>query len=32
MFLADDDAWARIIATQAKVVDDLGCRTFLETE
>jgi len=32
MFLADDDAWARIIATQAKVVDELGCRTFLETE
>jgi ferredoxin len=32
MFLADDDNWARIIAQQARIVDELGCHTFIETE
>jgi ferredoxin len=32
MFLADDDAWGRIIATQSKSIDELGCHTFIETE
>jgi len=32
MFLADDDNWARIIAQQARIIDDLGCHTFIETE
>ncbi len=32
MFLADDDNWARIIAQQARIIDELGCHTFIETE
>jgi heterodisulfide reductase subunit C len=32
MFLADDDAWEHITRTSAKQADDLGCKTFLNTE
>jgi len=32
MFLADDEAWEHITRTSAKQADDLGCKTFLNTE
>jgi len=32
MFLADDEAWEQITRTSAKQADDLGCKTFLNTE
>ena len=32
MFLADDQAWEHITRTSAKQADDLGCKTFLNTE
>ena len=32
MFLADDQAWEHITRTTAKQADDLGCKTFLNTE
>ena len=32
MFLADDDAWEHITRTSTKQADDLGCKTFLNTE
>ncbi len=32
MFLADNDAWERIVRTTAKQADDLGCKIFLNTE
>ena len=32
LFLADDDAWKQITSTTAKQADDLGCKTYLNTE
>ena len=32
MFLADNDAWEQIVRVQAKQTDDLGCKTYLNTE
>jgi hypothetical protein len=32
MFLADDEAWERIVRIKAKAVDDLGCRYWVNTE
>ena len=32
MFLSDDEAWEHITRTTAKQADDLGCKTFLNTE
>jgi len=32
MFLADDEAWKHITRTSTKQADDLGCKTFLNTE
>ena len=32
MFLADDEAWEQITRTSAKQADNLGCKTFLNTE
>jgi ferredoxin len=32
MFLADDQAWEHITRITAKQADDLGCKTFLNTE
>jgi ferredoxin len=32
MFLADTEAWERIVRTKAKAVDDLGCKYWLNTE
>jgi ferredoxin len=32
MFLADDQAWEHITRTTARQADDLGCKTFLNTE
>ena len=32
MFLADDECWEHVTRTTAKQADDLGCRTFLNTE
>ena len=32
MFLADDQSWEHITRTTAKQADDLGCKTFLNTE
>ena len=32
MFLADDKCWEHVTRTTAKQADDLGCRTFLNTE
>ena len=32
MFLADDEAWEHITRTSTKQADDLGCKTFLNTE
>jgi ferredoxin len=32
MFLADDDAWERIIRTKVAAVEELGCKVWLNTE
>ena len=32
MFLADNDAWEQIVRVQAKQTDELGCKTYLNTE
>jgi len=32
MFLADDEAWEKIVRTKAKAVEDLGCKVWLNTE
>ena len=32
MFLADDDAWEKIVRTKVKAVEDLGCKVWLNTE
>lgn len=32
MFLADDDAWERVIRTTVGQADKLGCKTYLNTE
>ena len=32
MFLADNDAWKQIVQTTARQADDLGCKTYLNTE
>jgi ferredoxin len=32
MFLADDEAWEKQVRGKAKVVDDLGCKYWLNTE
>jgi len=32
MFLADNDAWKQIVQTTARQTDDLGCKTYLNTE
>jgi hypothetical protein len=32
MFLAEDKDWEHLTRTSAKQADDLGCRTFLNTE
>jgi hypothetical protein len=32
MFLADDDAWEKVVRIKAKAVDDLGCKVWLNTE
>jgi len=32
MFLADSDAWENIVRNKAKVVDELGCKYWLNTE
>jgi hypothetical protein len=32
MFLADDEAWERIVRIKAKAVDDLGCKYWVNTE
>ena len=32
MFMADDEAWEKIVRTKAKAVDDLGCKVWLNTE
>ncbi len=32
MFLADNDAWKHIVQTTSKQADDLGCKTYLNTE
>ncbi len=32
MFLADNDAWKHIVQTTANQADELGCKTYLNTE
>ena len=32
MFLADDDAWEKVVRTKVKAVEDLGCKVWLNTE
>ena len=32
MFLADDDSWKKLTTTMAKQTDELGCKTYLNTE
>ena len=32
MFLADDDAWEKVVRLKAKTVDDLDCKVWLNTE
>ena len=32
MFLADDDCWEHVTRTSAKQADELGVKTFLNTE
>jgi ferredoxin len=32
MFMADNEAWEKIVRTKAKAVDDLGCKVWLNTE
>jgi Fe-S oxidoreductase len=32
MFLADDDAWEKIVRAQADHIDKLGCKVFVNTE
>jgi len=32
MFLSDDDGWKHIVSTSIKHAEDLGCKTYLNTE
>jgi hypothetical protein len=32
MFLADDEAWEKIVRQKAQAVDELGCKVWLNTE
>lgn len=32
MFLADDPSWESIVRAQSKKIDELGCKTFINTE
>lgn len=32
MFLADDESWEHIVRAQSKKIDELGCKTFINTE
>ncbi|MBF0413983.1 MAG: (Fe-S)-binding protein [Desulfamplus sp.] len=32
MFLADDKSWGDIVRSQSKKIDELGCKTFINTE
>ncbi|MBF0230208.1 MAG: (Fe-S)-binding protein [Desulfamplus sp.] len=32
MFLADDKSWEEIVRAQSKKIDELGCKTFINTE
>lgn len=32
MFLADDPSWEYIVRAQSKKIDELGCKTFINTE
>jgi heterodisulfide reductase subunit C len=32
MFLADDEAWEKVVRNKARAVDDLGCKYWLNTE
>jgi len=32
MFLSDDDGWEHIVSTSIKQAEDLGCKTYLNTE
>ena len=32
MFISDDEGWEKIIRTSTKQTEDLGCKTFLNTE
>lgn len=32
MFLSDDDGWKHIVSTSIKQAEDLGCKTYLNTE
>jgi len=32
MFLADDASWESIVRAQSKKIDELGCKTFINTE
>jgi hypothetical protein len=32
MFIADNESWEKIVRTKAKQVEELGCKTYLNTE
>ena len=32
MFLADAEAWETVVRNKARAVEDLGCKTWLNTE